>query len=113
MKIYRTLLLLSVLLGLLPFQAYAGMKTFIRDYTYQASESDSKLSCRAIALEEVKKLLLAELGTHIYHEVNASTNSDGVVDASEQIRAITAGITRIEIIEENWDGSTYSIKAMI
>ena len=45
--------------------AFAEIKIFERDYTYQASEADSKLSCRAIALEQVKRLLLEELGTYL------------------------------------------------
>jgi hypothetical protein len=36
--------------------------TYQREYSYQASESDSKISCRTIALEQVKRLLLEELG---------------------------------------------------
>ena len=36
--------------------AVAEMKTFVKEYTYEASEADSKLSCRTIALEQVKRL---------------------------------------------------------
>jgi hypothetical protein len=43
----------------------AEIKTFLKEYTYQASEMDSKVSCRAIALEQVKRLLLEELGTYL------------------------------------------------
>jgi hypothetical protein len=45
--------------------AYAKSVTFQREYTYQASEADSKLTCRAIALAQVKRLLLEELGTYL------------------------------------------------
>jgi hypothetical protein len=38
--------------------AIGGSKTFIKEYIYQASEIDSKVSCRAIALEQIKRLLL-------------------------------------------------------
>ena len=44
---------------------YAKVMTFTKEYTYQASEADSKLTCRAIALEQVKRLLLEQLGTYL------------------------------------------------
>ncbi len=37
-------------------------KMFIRDYSYRAGEEDSKLSARSIALNQVKILLLEEIG---------------------------------------------------
>lgn len=40
---------------------FAKLVIFEREYTYEASEADSKLSCRVIALEQVKRLLLEEL----------------------------------------------------
>ena len=50
---------------LLTNSALAETKTFVREYTYQASEIDSKISCRIIALEQVKRLLLEEIGTYL------------------------------------------------
>jgi len=38
----------------------AETRTFIKEYTYQASEYDSKVTCRLLALEQVKRLLLEE-----------------------------------------------------
>ncbi|MBI3186875.1 MAG: hypothetical protein HYZ31_03255 [Gammaproteobacteria bacterium] len=35
--------------------ATAAEQTYVREYIYQASEADSKLSARAIALQEVKR----------------------------------------------------------
>ena len=40
-------------------------KVFVREYKYQASEIDSKVSCRTNALQQVKRLLLDELGTYL------------------------------------------------
>lgn len=45
--------------------SFSEMKTFIREYAYDAGEMDSNISCRAIALEQVKRLLLEELGTYV------------------------------------------------
>ena len=43
----------------------AGMRIFVKEYAYQASELDSKASCRATALEQVKREILEELGTYV------------------------------------------------
>lgn len=64
-KIKNALHWLLAVLFLSPNSALAETKTFQREYTYQASEADSKLSARAIALEQVKRLLLEELGTYL------------------------------------------------
>ena len=88
-------------------------KTYIRDYTYTASEADSKLSSRTIALDQVKVLLLQEIGTHIRQKINISKNSDGRSYSSEDVEAITAGLTKVEILDEKWNGETYYLKAEI
>ena len=56
---------LIVIFSFISVTVNAEMKTFIRDYTYQASEIDSKQSSRIIATEQVKRLLLEELGTYL------------------------------------------------
>jgi len=43
--------------------ADAEIKTFVKEYTYHAGDEDSRNSSRTIALREVKRLLLEELGT--------------------------------------------------
>ncbi|KAF0143573.1 MAG: hypothetical protein FD156_2548 [Nitrospirae bacterium] len=45
--------------------SFADIKTFVKEYTYQASELDSKVSSRVITLEIVKRQLLEELGTFL------------------------------------------------
>mgnify|MGYP001564398392 CR=1 FL=1 len=46
----------------------ASEKVFIKEYLYHASDIDSKVSSRVIALEQVKRLLLEELGTYLLSE---------------------------------------------
>ena len=89
--------------------ALAGSVTFQRDYTYEAGEADSKLSCRAIALEQVKRLLLEELGTYLESE----TEIRNMQLKKDQIIILTAGIVSTEIIDEKWDGKTFYLKAKI
>ncbi len=55
--------LLFAILMIIASPSFAEVKVFEREYTYQASEVDSKLSSRTISLAEVKRLLLEELGT--------------------------------------------------
>lgn len=89
--------------------AFAEVKTFVKEYTYQASEIDSKVSSRAIALEQVKRLLLEELGTYL----ESQTEVKDYQLTKEQITSITAGIVQTKIIGEKWNGKEYWLKAKI
>ncbi len=89
--------------------AFAGLVSFQKEYAYQASEYDSKVSCRALALEQVKRLLLEELGTYLESE----TEVKNFQLTKDQIVILTAGIVRAEVIGERWDGKTYHLKAKI
>lgn len=89
--------------------AMASAMTYQRDYSYQASEADSKISCRTLALEQVKRLLLEELGSYL---VSHTVVKDFQI-SRDQVIAITAGIVRTEVLKEKWDGSTYYIVAKI
>ena len=91
-------------------------KTFIREYNYRAGEADSKLTARAIALEQVKRLLLEEIGVYISTSFENETIEvgDEVKElTTKDIEVISAGITETKIIEENWTGDNYYIKAEI
>ena len=89
--------------------AFAKTMTFEEGYTYQASEYDSKVSCRALALEQAKRLVLEKLGTYLESE----TEVKNFQLSKDQIVMLTAGIVSAEIIDENWNGKTYYLKAKI
>jgi tetratricopeptide (TPR) repeat protein len=93
----------------LPSSADAGIKTFIKEYTYHASEIDSKISCRVNALVQVKRLLLEEIGTYLV--------SDTIVKnaqiAKDEISILTAGIVKTRIKKETWNGEQYWLRAEI
>jgi tetratricopeptide (TPR) repeat protein len=100
----------SILIVLLSTDlSIAKQVTFEREYTYQASEADSKLSCRTIALAQVKRLLLEELGTYL----ESCTEIKDYKLTRDQITTLTAGIVQTEIINEKWDGQAYILKAKI
>jgi tetratricopeptide (TPR) repeat protein len=92
-----------------PHFTFAATKTFIKEYTYRASEDDSRNSSRVIALREVKRLLLEELGTYLESE----TEVKNFQLTKDQITTLTAGIVQTEIVEEKWDGHVYWLKAKI
>ena len=101
---------------ILSFSLVAKEKTFIRDFTYNASDVDSKVSCRAIAIKELRSLLLNEIGFYVESESILTTSEVGEKfsqDFVENISTITAGITKLVIIDETWDGKTFWMKASI
>jgi len=108
----KSILIRMTLISLLfilfvPELTSAESKTFIKEYSYQASDFDSKISSRTIALEQVKRLLLEEVGTYLISETN-------VMDfqlTKDKITTLAAGIVQAEIQDEKWDGKTYYLKA--
>ena len=110
-----------ILCLLMPNICLSQTKTFIREYTYLAGEADCKLTSRAIALEQVKKLLLEEVSVYIQSSFEREQKEiivDGKVvscqDISKQnLKSITAGVTETKILEEQWTGNKYALKAKI
>jgi len=89
--------------------ARAGLMNFEERYSYDAGEADSKLSCRAISLLQVKRLLLERLGTYI----ESTTSVVNLQLTRDEVTSLSGGIVRTEILEESWDGKTYSLTARI
>ena len=110
------LILFIVLSGFL----FATEKTFVREYTYKASDYDSKVTSRANTLEQVKRLLLEEVSVFIQSEVDWTKTEEFIKGKYElkdfyeqKITSITAGVTETKILEEKWTGVEYWIKAEI
>ena len=109
-------LLIFVILLLFALPAHGQEKTFEREYTYKASEADSKLSCRAIVVNELRTQLLGEIGVYVESEQLLKTTEIGSEfkqDFSEKISTITAGITKFRILNETWNGEIFWMKAAI
>lgn len=83
--------------------------TVIEKYTYRASDIDSKVSARAYAIAELKRLILEKVGTYIV----SYTEVKNFKVEQEKVEAWTAGITKLEIISENWNGEIYIIEAKV
>ena len=91
-------------------------KIFIREYTYRASDSDSKNTARAIALEQVKRLLLEEVGVYIQGSIkNQESELNGVVSSltKTDIQVLSAGIAQTKVLDEIWNGESFWLKAEI
>lgn len=91
-------------------------KTFIREYTYNASEDDSKNSSRKKATTQLKSLLSEEIGVHIQSSLDIKkTTSKGVDNKyiKKEISSLSAAITKMKILDEKWNGKTYYIKASV
>lgn len=92
-----------------PFTSMAASRDFIESYTYHAGESDSKLTCRTVSLLEVKRLLLEKIGTYL----ESRTEIKDFQIEKDKIVALTAGVVKVEILEEKWNGEKYSLTAKI
>ena len=89
--------------------SHAEIRTFVKEYTYQASELDSKNSCKAIATEQLKRALLEELGTYVESK---TVVKDSQLDKDE-ITTLTGGVVQVVVVDEKWDGKVYWLKAQI
>jgi len=105
----KIIFLFVVLLLACPSVCFPEVKTFVKEYTYQASEDDSRNSSRITALREVKRRLLEELGTYL----ESVTEVKNFQLTKDEITSLTAGIVKTEIVNEKWDGQTYWIKTKI
>jgi len=88
-------------------------ETYTREYTYNALPEDDKLTSRIIAVDQVRTLLLQKIGSHIQQTIEIS--EDGSVNsyARKDVEAVTASLTKIDILEEKWDEAGFYIKAKI
>lgn len=109
--------LISLLLLAASTLAFGANKTFVRSYIYQASESDSKITARANALAEVKRLLLEELGVYMESYVNYTVEEQNMTITKDfftnEIKQLSVGTTETKILEETWNGEQYYVKAEI
>jgi len=107
---------ISIFLFFLSVSIFPQTKTFIQDYSYASSKVDSKnISC-AIALHQVRTLLLTDVETFLEKEDNLS--KFGIPDSLSQdfdksIKCIISWVTDINILESRWIGTEYFIKASL
>jgi len=104
----KRLITLSVILLLVHSSfAVAEIQTFVMQYTYFASELDSKNSCKALAKEQLKRELLEKLGTYVESK---TVVKDHQLEKDE-ITTLVAGVVQVDVMDEKWDGKVYWLKA--
>lgn len=89
---------------------------FIREYTYKASDDDSKNSSRKKAILELKTILSEEIGTHIESSLEMNTKSSNVEDYNylkSEIKTLSVAITKLKILDEKWNGEAFYVKARV
>jgi hypothetical protein len=108
MVLCRIIIVVLVILSA-PFTSMAASRNFIESYTYSSGDSDSKLTCRMVSLLEVKRLLLEKIGTYL----ESRTEIKDFQIEKDEIVALTAGVVKLEILEEKWNGEKYTLTAKI
>lgn len=94
-----------------PPSALAAARQYIRDYEYTASKYDSKHTCRLYAIDGVKRNLLEELGTYVESVVKINRGSMGESYMTHDLVTLTAGITRLKLLKEDWNSIRFYVKA--
>src|SRR5690606_24397515 len=78
---------------LAPISEYTQAQSFTREYTYQASELDSKITSRENAIKQLKVELIEYIGVHIKSKIDIQNNSHGVEIMHHDIQALSSGFT--------------------
>jgi len=105
-----------ILCMLLSLVSQADVKEFTREYTYSASENDSKVSARKAALVQLQSLVIQEVGVQVQSSFSNQETLDGE-DFSRKVQAnhetFSQALTKTKILKEKWNGETFYIKAKI
>lgn len=107
MKKARILLIIIFFLG-----THANAKEFTKEYTYQAKSIDSEFTAKVNAVENAKSELVQELAVYLQKTAYNQSNEQGQ-DFYEKIVTISAGLLKLKIVDETWDGKKYYLKAII
>jgi len=95
------------------FSNNSSADTYAVEYTYNAFHADNKASSEIMAFDQVRMLLVKKIGLHIQQTINISEYGSANSYAKKDVEAVTANLTKINILEERWDKESYFIKADI
>jgi len=96
--------------------SYAKEQSYIRDYTYKASDLDSKVSARNNTLKLIKAGVLEEIVSYVYNNSSLEQSQSGNEFRSSFIQktsSSSAGFLKARILDENWNGFEMKIKAEV
>jgi len=100
---------LYLILFILITPLFSLSQYYVKDYTYNASDNESKIDARQIALKETKRLLIEELGVYV-NTTTTYNNINNNINIETQTKIISECVTQTKILEEKWDGYFYYIK---
>jgi hypothetical protein len=87
---------------------------YVRDYTYHASEIDSKVTARQAALQQLQVLVIQESGVNVQATFSQTETLKGDnFTKKAQANYLTSAQSHIKtiVLEEKWDGESFYIKA--
>ncbi|MGK0474682.1 MAG: hypothetical protein ACJAYV_000327 [Oleispira sp.] len=108
---------LLLILALVCTPVWAGsIEVFEREYTYNASENDSKVSARKAAMLQLQTLVIQEVGVQVQSSFSQKETLEGD-DFNRQVQAnyktFSQALTKTRILKQTWDGENFYIKAQI
>jgi len=97
-------------------QAYSEEEFYVREYTYKASDLDSRVSARNNALKLIKAGVLEEIITFVSTASELGQSQEGDEFRSAFIRKSTsksAGFVGARVLKEKWTGDEMWLKAEV
>jgi len=112
--------LFLVLFTLLSLPIYGRDTTYVANYTYRAGETDSKVTARQNALTQLKKQVLEQVGIYIHSTFNDKASEQerygttvSKAYTESDLETVSGGITRVEILNEEWNGEEFFLRAAV
>lgn len=105
--------LLTAILAACCLPAYADVREYIRDYTYVATDYDSKITSRINAIDGLKASVLDEIGVYVGQVIEVNQDALGNAYMSADTVQITAGIISLDLLKEDWNRITYYVKGKL
>ncbi len=96
--------------------SHAKELSYIRDYSYKASDLDSKVSARNNTLKLIKAGVLEEIISYVHSNNSLEQSQSGNNFKSSFIQrtsSSSAGFLKARILEESWDGFEMKMKAEV
>ncbi|MCL1947157.1 MAG: hypothetical protein FWF51_08440, partial [Chitinivibrionia bacterium] len=107
-------LILFFALIFLPIDSFGQTSRFVKEYTYQLEDEDSKNSAKIKAQENLYKLLFMEVLVYVRKSNATAESSAADISVNLYKKAITATAqNKIKILVEKFDGFQYYIKGEI
>ncbi len=105
-----------ILLPLFLLRQLLVAETFVREYTYNAGDSDSKLTARKAAMRQIQFQVIEEVGVSIRSQYAKQEDlQDETYKKAIQTKyeSFAQAITKTKILKEKWDGKSFYLKAEV